>query len=431
METKKKKTFTRFLIIQILIIGILWAADRIFFFFESEFFNTYLDHVLNLPDVDLYIGVMVSLSATMGLIMNFIWGVLSDNTRSKWGRRRPYFLFGIIAGIGMILYGLSNSYTICIIIDVILIGATANAVSVSQRAIIPDTVDLERRGRANGIIQAISYLGLIVALAFFLLGNELFGVPAPFPKTGTIITQEGHFILLTIGGLIYIICCVIGFLFIREKSASELPPKRKFIEELKDLVDLKQLKEQKNFFKILLAATVFTAGIYSVLPFFFVYIFGLGFTTTELLISVAVGFVILIPAVIFLGRLADKFGRKRFLPILIVIISITYACMIFVTMGTEVNFILFVILLPFVLIGLLGLDTIINTWAQDTLPEDKRGKFYGIFNIVNTVSQIIGSLLAGTFSVIYGRSAIFIVGAILFLVSIPFFLYVKETLTKK
>ena len=133
METKRK-TFTRFLIIQILLIGVLWAADRIFYFFESEFFNTFLDHVLNLPDVDLYIGIMVALSATMGLIMNFVWGVLSDNTRTKWGRRRPYFLFGIVAGLGMILYGLSYDYVFCIIIDVILIGATANAVSVSQRA---------------------------------------------------------------------------------------------------------------------------------------------------------------------------------------------------------------------------------------------------------------------------------------------------------
>ncbi|MFX0017563.1 MAG: MFS transporter [Promethearchaeota archaeon] len=430
METKKK-IFTRFLIIQVLLIGVLWAADRIFFFFESEFFNTYLDHVLNLPNVDLYIGIMVALSAAMGLIMNFVWGVLSDNTRTKWGKRRPYFLFGIVAGIGMILYGLSNNYIICVVIDVILIGATSNAVSVSQRAIIPDTVDLERRGRANGIIQAISYLGLIVALGFFLMGNELFGEPAPLPKTGIIIGQEGHFILLSLGGIIYIVCCIIGFLFIREKSISELPPKRKFIDELKELVDISQLKEQKNFFKILLAATVFTAGIYSVLPFFFAYIFNLGFNTTELLIAVAVGFGVLIPAVLFLGRLADRFGRKRFLPILIVIVSITYACMIFVTVGTEVNYILFVVLLPFILIGLLGLDTIINAWAQDTLPEDKRGKFYGIFNIVYTVSQIIGSLLAGTFSVLFGRPVIFIVGAILFLISIPFFLYVKETLKKK
>lgn len=430
METRNK-TFTHFLIGQVFIIGVLWAADRVFFFFESEFFNTYLDHVLDLTNVDFYIGVMVSLSATMGLIMNFVWGILSDNTRSKWGRRRPYFLFGIIAGIGMILYGLSDSYIICIIIDVILIGITSNAVSVSQRAIIPDTIDLELRGRANGIIQAISYLGLIVALGFFLMGNELFGIPAPPPKTGTIITQEGHFILLSIGGIIYLICGIIGFLFIREKSVSELPPKKKFKEELKELFNISYLKEQANFFKILFAALIFTGGIYSVLPFFFAYIFNLGFTTIELLLAVVIGFSVLIPAVIIIGKLADKFGRKKFLPLFIIIISIAYACMIFVTLGAEVNYILFLVLLPFILIGLLGLDTIINAWAQDTLPEDKRGKFYGIFNIVYTISQVIGSLLAGTFSVLYGRPTIFIIGAVLFLISIPFFLNVKETLITK
>ncbi|TFG18072.1 MAG: MFS transporter [Promethearchaeota archaeon] len=423
----KRKNFSRFILIQVILIGILWAADRTFFFFESEFLNTYLDHVLNLPNVDFLIGIMVSLSAVVGLITNFVWGVLSDNTRSKWGRRRPYFLFGIIAGIGMMVYALSNNYWLCVFIDVIIIGVTSNAVSVSQRAIIPDTVELENRGRANGIIQAVSYFGLIIALAFFLLANEVFGVST---LEGTIITQEGHFFLLTSGGLIYLICSVIGFLFIRERAISELPPKKKFMEEMKELVDITQLREHKNFFKILLASTVFQAGIYSVLPFFIAYIFDLGLPTIELLIAIVIGFGILIPAAMFLGRLTDKYGRKKYFPIITFVISISYALMVFVTMGSEVNFILLVVLLPFVLIGLLGLDTIINAWAQDTLPEDKRGKFYGIFNIVYTVSQVIGSLLAGTFSVLYGRPAIFIVGAVIFLIAIPFFIYVKETLEK-
>jgi MFS family permease len=423
----EKKKFSRFLLIQVIVIGILWAADRVFFFFEQNFFNTYLDHVLNLTEI--YISVMVSLSAVVGLIMNFVWGIISDNTRSKFGRRRPFLLFGILAGIGMVLYGLSNNYILCVIIDVALIGVTSNAYSSAERALIPDLVDLEKRGRANGIVQAVSYLGLIIALAFFLLGNELFGVSGP--GGGTIIPQEGHFILLTIGGLIFALCGIIGFIFIKEKAPSELPPKKKFFAELKETFNLKDIKNQKEFYKITLAATVFQSGIASVMPFLFIFIFDQGLSTIELLMAVAIGFILLFPIVIYLGKLADKFGRKRFLPLIIVIISIAYCSVIFAGSGATFNYILFVVLLPFILIGLLGLDTVINAWAQDTLPVNKRGQYYGLFNIVYTISQVLGAFAGGFAAEILGLPWIFVIGAIFFIISIPFFLMVKETLKRE
>ncbi|MHA1107449.1 MAG: hypothetical protein ACTSPN_17300 [Promethearchaeota archaeon] len=62
----KKKAFSGFLLRQVILIGILYMGDYLFFFFESNYFNTYLDHVLYLPE--LFISVMVSLSATVGLI---------------------------------------------------------------------------------------------------------------------------------------------------------------------------------------------------------------------------------------------------------------------------------------------------------------------------------------------------------------------------
>jgi MFS family permease len=83
------------------------------------------------------------------------------------------------------------------------------------------------------------------------------------------------------------------------------------------------------------------------------------------------------------------------------------------------------------LLGLLGLNTIINAWAQDTLPEGKKGQFYGIFNITLTVPQIIGGIFGGLVAEIFTPIYIFIPGAIFFLISIPLFLYVKETLKKR
>ena len=429
----KQKAFTGVLLRQVLLIGMLYMGDYLFFFFEQNYFNTYLDHVLYLPE--LFISVMVSLSATVGLISMPLWGILSDNTRSKFGRRRPYLLFGIIAGVGMVLYSLAfpifgqtqTAFIWCLLIDVILIGFSSNAFLVAERALIPDTIEVEKRGRANGIINSISYIGLLIGVAFLLLGNELFGIPDPRPgATGTIIPQEGHSILLSLGGIVFLIVSVVGFSFIREKEITELPEKKKFFSEIRETFNVAELKTQREFFKILIAFVVFQSGISSVMPFLFIFIFDLGLGTLDLLMGIGIAFPIVFIATIYLGKAADKFGRKRLVPLSMILVSVGFLLMPFA--GIFANKILFMISLPFVLVGVLALVTPLNAWSQDLLPEDKRGKFTGIFNIVNTVSQIIGSFAGGLIATFFDIPWIFVLGPIFFIASIPLFLKVKETL---
>jgi maltose/moltooligosaccharide transporter len=398
-------------------------GDKLFFFFEQNYFNTYLDHVLFLPP--LYISIMVSLSATMGLIAMIVWGILSDSTRTKFGRRRPYLLMGgMIAGIAMIVYGLSMNYVLCLIIDVVIIGLASNAFLVAERTLIPDTIKVEKRGRANGIINLISYIGLLIGVAFLLVGNELFGIPDPRPgATGTIITQEGHFILLFVGGIVFACVGIIGFIFIKETPISEPLKKEKFFGIL-----WKSFKEVgwdslKEFLKILLALLIFQCGIASIMPFLFIFIFDQGFSTLQLLLGIVFAIPALILATIFLGRLSDKFGRKRFVPISLTIVSIGYLIMPF----SSGNYILFMVGLPFVLVGVLALVTPLNAWSQDLLPEQLRGTFTGILNVVNTGSQVIGSILGGIIGILFGIPWIFILGPVFFVASIPIFMTVKET----
>ena len=418
-----EKAFSKFFRRNLILIGLLAMGDKLFFFFEQNYFNTYLDHVLFLPP--LYISIMVSLSATMGLIMMIVWGIFSDNTRTKFGRRRPYLLFGgIVAGLAMILYGLSMNFILCLIIDVVIIGVASNAFLLAERSLIPDTIEVEKRGKANGIINLISYIGLLIGVAFLLIGNELFGIPDPRPgATGTIITQEGHFILLFVGGFVFAFVGIIGFTFIKEKPVSEPSERERFFGNLWKGFKKVEWNSLKEFLKILLALLIFQSGIASVMPFLFVFIFDQGFSTLQLLLGIAFAVPALIIATIFLGRLSDKFGRKRFIPISMIIVSIGYLIMPF----SSGNYIVFTIGLPFVLVGVLALVVPLNAWSQDLLPEDLRGTFTGILNIVNTVSQIIGSLLAGIIAILFGVSWIFILGPIFFIVSIPIFMTVKET----
>ncbi len=434
----RTKVFSKTLRNQILLIGLLYMGDQIFGFFEQNYLNTYLDQVLHLES--LYITLMVSLSAVAGLIMNFVWGTLSDNTRSRWGRRRPYLLMGLGAGITMILFSFTidlaggdffGAYILCLIFDVVIIGITSNAYYAADRALVPDTVDLPRRGRANAIIDIIGYIGLLVAVAVFLVSNQIYG-----QEIGgeTVIGQSGHIFALTIGGGTIAVTAIVGFAFIREVPNDQLPPKKSFMTEMHAIFNWTELRKNKEFFKIILAMTVFRTGIAIIMPFLFIWIFALGMRTSELLIAVLVGFLILMIITTVLGKLADKFGRRKYIPLAIVISSVGLFFAPFIKIGTNYNFGLILIILPFILVAILGLLTPMNAWSQDYLPVENRGKFYGILNIVFTVSQIIGSTIGGivaTFAIVPGfipESFIFVVAPIFFLGSIPLFLKVKETL---
>jgi MFS family permease len=240
---------------------------------------------------------------------------------------------------------------------------------------------------------------------------------------GTIITQEGHFFLLFVGGFVFALVGIIGFIFIKEKPVSEPSEREKFFGNLWKGFKKVEWNSLKEFLKILLALLIFQSGIASIMPFLFVFIFDQGFSTLQLLLGITFAVPALIIATIFLGRLSDKFGRKRFIPISMIIVSIGYLIMPF----SSGNYIIFIVGLPFVLVGVLALVVPLNAWSQDLLPEDLRGTFTGILNIVNTVSQIIGSLLAGIIALLFGVSWIFVLGPIFFIASIPIFMTVKET----
>ncbi|MHA1519586.1 MAG: MFS transporter [Promethearchaeota archaeon] len=428
--SEKSAKFSKFLMFQVLIIGFIKMGETVFFFFEQNYLNLYLEQILGKEEI--FITILVSTSAVFGLIFQFIWGVISDNTRSKYGRRRPYFIFGgIISGISMIIYAFSQDFWFCLILDGFIISIGTNAYLAAERSLIPDTFDKEIRGRANSLIGILGNVGLLLALALFLVSEMIFGY-TPEGGTGTYITATGFIVLLSVGGVFIILGGILGFKYVVEKPNEELPPKKRFMRELKDTFNLKELKKQKEFGKIIIALVIFRTGSSVIMPFLFSYILNIGMSTVELLIAImGVSFPILFIGSYLLGILSDKFGRKKFLPIAIIIMAIMIALIPFAGSPGDYKFWIIIICFPFVMMGLLGFTGVLDAWSQDLLPEDKRGQFNGILNVTFTLSQIIGATVAGLlvdFDNPVTKSRIFPAAAVFYLLSILFFAWVKDTL---
>lgn len=136
-----------------------------------------------------YEGFLAS-SALVGLVMgvdNFLgWTIqpfvssLSDRTRSRFGRRRPFILLGFpIAALLLFLLPISRQLGLWPLLGVtVLLNLTLVSFRSPVIALMPDLTPQPLRSQANGLINLMGGVGVVVAT---LLGSKLYGLSPSYP----------------------------------------------------------------------------------------------------------------------------------------------------------------------------------------------------------------------------------------------------------
>jgi MFS family permease len=161
-----------------------------------------------------FFGTLRLWSLMVALLAQAFWGIVSDRTTSRWGRRRPYIFGGtivdlvFIALIGMTagLSGWTGFYALFAV--AILLQISSNAAQAAQQAMIPDLVSEEKRGRFSGF-KALFEVPLPLILVALLIGQLI--------KSGNIIGG----ILVAVGILV---ASMILAMFVREQPLRETTP---------------------------------------------------------------------------------------------------------------------------------------------------------------------------------------------------------------
>jgi len=115
-------------------------------------------------------GLMVALLAQA------FWGIMSDRSTLRWGRRRPFILGGtvvdliFIAAIGGLagMSGMSAYWLLFVLI--LLLQISSNAAQAAQQAIIPDLVPDNLRGRFSAV-KVLFEVPLPVLIISFTIGR--------------------------------------------------------------------------------------------------------------------------------------------------------------------------------------------------------------------------------------------------------------------
>jgi MFS family permease len=105
------------------------------------------------------LALVLSAGALFAIVSNPVFGHLSDRTRSRFGRRRPWLVGGMLCGTAALLIIARAESVTLVLVGWCLAQLAFNAVLAAMVAILPDQVSEQQRGTVSGVIAICLPLG--------------------------------------------------------------------------------------------------------------------------------------------------------------------------------------------------------------------------------------------------------------------------------
>jgi len=110
------------------------------------------------------LAFVLALGGVAALIANPVFGALSDRTRCRLGRRRPWMLGGAIAGFFCVLaFSVADSFA-AITISWVCAQLAFNATFAASTALLADSLPEPKRAAASGVFTAAAFVGTLPPL---------------------------------------------------------------------------------------------------------------------------------------------------------------------------------------------------------------------------------------------------------------------------
>lgn len=357
-----------------------------------------------------------------GMVVQPIIGALSDNTHTRFGRRRPYLMLGaILAAIA--LWAFPNSQGIAQIIAdklhvslpvfgalivaaimIWIIDACVNAAQGPYRALIPDNIVPEQHAIANSYLSFAIGLGSVIAAGTAPVLKWLFDYQ---------MSIEAQFVMAAIAFLLGMTWTCVTF---KEKPAekieneqSQIKEKTSFLTKLKDF-----LESSPEVYKICMMQFCTWIGVMCMFIFFTQFAIHIVYAIPDLTVvseemkehyataaAVATNFSSICFAILNLvcflvsipiGVLSTKYGNKRVHMVSLLIMAASYILMSFMTNPGTV-----MVLMGLAGIGWASILALPFAMLSEYIKKGSEGSVMGIFNIFIAGPQILVCTLIAWF----------------------------------
>ena len=327
----------------------------------------------------------VSWIVTLGTIITFLIqpmiGSISDNTRTRFGRRIPFIIiFAPLAAIGFALLPLLvQPGLFWVFVAVLLLTTVALALfRTPVIALMPDITPSQFRSQANGLINLMGGIGGILA---FAAGAYLYGLNRVLPFFAAAVAL--------------VLACAIVVWKIKEPADSNtqaIEARPGLIQSLRVVLAARE----KSALLIFLAIFSWFVGYNGVETFFTLY----GVKALKLQPNNA-AFLLSFLALMFVlfavpsGYIAGRFGRRK--TILTGIASLAILLTIVRILPYELQTSGAVLPVLLALIGISWSLINVNSLAMvvDVAPQTELGTYTGLYYFFSTAAAVIGPILAG------------------------------------
>lgn len=350
------------------------------------------------------IGLIMTIDNFFAILMLPYIGTLSDQTRTKLGRRKPYILVG--APLGALFFALipfcKDIGSLGLMMFVIILMNFSMALFRSPViALMPDITPSEKRSQANGIIN---FMGGFGALLAYFAGKPLYDANKSYPFLA--------------GAVLMLIANFLVILFIREPAEYRIKGEKVKIAETiekgsRELVEnLKEVfvSKEKSLMMMLLSIFFWFVGFNAIETFFTSYAkfhLGISESTGALVLGVfSLSFMIFaLPS----GFIGAKLGRKKTIRLGLSVIVICLLAVILLSRLFTGTMLLNLLYVMFALSGTGWALVNVNSLPMvvDMTKVEKVGGYTGLYYFFSMAANIVAPPLAGAFIDFLGYRSLF------------------------
>ena len=371
-----------------ILIGFAFMSILAFWQFYDQVIPYILEAKFNLSTFRA--NAVMSVDNVLAVFMLPLFGMISDKTKSRLGKRTPYILYGTIGAVILmcVLAYFESKVNFVGFITALMALLVVMAVYRSPAvAYMPDVTEKPLRSKGNAIINLVGYIGGIFAtiVMMFMLKSEK-------AADGTkIYTSSFTPVFLVIAGFMLVSVLVMVFTTNENKILAET--------NIHDEEEIDTTKKQKlskpvavSLALILISVFLWYAAYNAVTTSFSRYcmnIWDVDISTSSGYLTVAT--VAAIAAFVPLGILSSKVGRKKSVLIGIVLMTICYTIAIFVRHETPLMYLIFAV----VGIGWASINVNSFPMVVEMCTGSDVGKYTGYYYTFSMASQIFTPLLSG------------------------------------
>lgn len=422
-----------------------------------QVYNTYCPIILEamlkelgLKETNYIVGIIMALDNVAAIFIMPIFGRLSDKTHTRFGKRMPYIVLGMLLTIVtfpfIALMCMWNSFagviTFMLLFLIIMQSYRSPAV-----ALMPDLTPKPLRSGANGIVNLVGYMGGVFATVLGMF--SIFKLNSQSSLTEIQNKVIWPFIVCT---AVLVVVLILMIIFIKEndllKQTKEDVLYGETLSDTHEIINEDNVlskKDKRNLFIILTAIVLWYMGFNSFETFgslFFKNVVGDStmYSTMAMVLSV-----VSIVTFIFFSTISNRIGRKLSIIIGLVSIAVALASVAVVSILPNISFVdenanvtigwkIFFIGMS-VLIGFGWALVNVNSFPMVVEYSNTKnlGKYTSFYYISSMIAQSITPIVVGLIMDFneLGQRLLFVYASSLMILSIIAVIFVKEKISIK